>query len=375
MISVLRTFAMPLLGLITTLTLALLVVFLPHYYAGGTSSVEVGLQESSTVHNVVGYAVPASGCSDPNGCDRCVLQFNTNPIDQGADTKFDITLIPSSGSYQDAYWVHRCSLVEHTRAECDASHEAPPGDANHYDYWDNVYGGSGTLGTAPNGRSAKTSSLPPGNYLYRLAVRFNTHSGYVAARCQRILEVGNSNTVGIEVSTPDTPRTSNDITIDPGEQITLYWNSEKFSKCDGVNFTTGGATDGQTDAVTEPTAGNTKTYTVNCSSPSGGGANAGPGPSANASLNVTMTNYGTIDLTADPNFVHKGETTDLTWNIKDNPPASCTLNGPGIPSGTTLDKVNKPYSVAIYGVSTFTLTCPGGTDTATVRILPVIQET
>jgi hypothetical protein len=56
-----------------------------------------------------------------------------------------------------------------------------------------------------------------------------------------------------------------------------------------------------------------------------------------------------------------------------NVPETCTITGPGIT--TTPGSITGRLSATVNGESTYTMTCPGGSDTVTVEILPTVQET
>lgn len=160
--------------------------------------------------------------------------------------------------------------------------------------------------------------------------------------------------------------TDDNITIDDGDQIRLRWDSTNADTCSGSNFSTGSAADGTQSTVTEPNAGSSRTYSVLCT---------GPGGTANDSLVVTADATGGVPtLTANPVYVRVGSESTLTWNTAGNPPASCTLTGPEV-NMSSLSSGTGNTDVEIYGESTYTLTCPGGSDDATVFVLPVVQET
>jgi len=173
----------------------------------------------------------------------------------------------------------------------------------------------------------------------------------------------NAPTVILEVHnvTEDDSWTSDNITIAGGDQIELRWQSTNVSSCSGGNFATGGATSGLDSNVTEPAANTSRTYTVSCT-----------GSRGNASdVLVVTAGAGTVgEVEVDPSIVRKGDPVEVTWTGATD---ACTLTGPGVnmttsePSGST--------QITVNGESTYTLTCPGGTDTATVKVLPVIQET
>ena len=171
-------------------------------------------------------------------------------------------------------------------------------------------------------------------------------------------------TAQIEVRniTLDDSWTSDDITIASGDQIELRWESTNASSCSGGNFATGGLTSGTDSNVTEPAANASLPYTVSCTGSNGNATDV---------LVVTAGEGVVGEVTVDPSIVRKGDSVTVTWT---GASAACSLTGPGVSMAALADSSGST-SVVVNGESTFTLTCPGGTDTATVKVLPVIQET
>ena len=116
----------------------------------------------------------------------------------------------------------------------------------------------------------------------------------------------------------------NDQTINPGDTISLQWNSQNADSCAGTGpgFDTGAATQG-TDAATTPAANTTTTFTASCS---------GPGGNVSEDLVVTVRQL--------PNF--------------SQPSITHQLSG-------TFDPLTGAYS---YIDVTFNTTNNGGSDTA-----------
>lgn len=179
-----------------------------------------------------------------------------------------------------------------------------------------------------------------------------------------VVDNDNEPTATIEVRniTQDTGWTSESIVIAVGDQVELRWESTSVTNCSGSAFSTGGATSGSTNDVAEPAASSSKTFGINCTGNHG---------NASDSLSVTAAGGGVGEVTVDPPIVRPGDVTTVIW--KDSP-TTCTLTGPGL-NMTSLPDPDGSVEVTVNGESTYTLTCPGGTDTATVRVLPVIQET
>lgn len=259
---------------------------------------------------------------------------------------------------------------------------------------------------ASGSTDAETSGLAAGNYLYRLITYPNHHK----VQCDTTLTVEDEEIPeeptecedGIDndgdglidwssdpdcVGDPDDPDesgitatlevrndttgsgwTGNNITIDPDEQVSLRWSSTGSpNSCSGSGsgFSTGGATGGIDSTITEPSAGNTNNYTVVCNK-------TGAAP-ASDSLNVTTR--APVDIDADPKVVYQGEQSTVTWSTGSADPASCSVTGPEI-NLPTLSSSSGSEVVDVNGESTYTIDCGvSGTDSVTIRVLPVIQET
>lgn len=172
-------------------------------------------------------------------------------------------------------------------------------------------------------------------------------------------------TATLQVSTPDTSPTGGPINISDGEQITLSWSSTNATSCSGSNFATGDATSGTQASVTEPTAGNSTTYTLACT---------GTGGVGSYSLTVTgeMPNPPILSSTDEGEPVVYGTDSTFTYNVNGNNLASCSFAGPDVPGSVTTP--TGTFDVTIQGETNVTLTCTGGSDTATVRVVPQVYE-
>lgn len=169
--------------------------------------------------------------------------------------------------------------------------------------------------------------------------------------------------------------TSNDISIDPIDEIRLRWFSTNADSCAAVQpGASGFATEGLTGApgspvvdstINEPAAGTSFTFRIACT---------GPGGTGRDSLIVSAGTGGAVTLDGDPPFVPVGEDATLTWDTTTNDPAACTLTGPGV-NMSSLPSIIGSTDVPIFGESTFVLNCSGNTDDATIRVLPVVEET
>lgn len=95
-------------------------------------------------------------------------------------------------------------------------------------------------------------------------------------------------------------------TILDNEELQLRWSTTNADTCSGTNFGAGGATSNTLTApgaVTEPPAGDTRTYTITCTNSSGG----------SASESVVITTDSTVDLAvADLDMANQS-----TWTVTD----------------------------------------------------------
>ncbi len=164
--------------------------------------------------------------------------------------------------------------------------------------------------------------------------------------------------------------TGSDVTIAPTDEIHLQWSSTNADSCSGYNFSTGGSTGSTQTSVTEPTAGNSTTYTVVCSS----------GASQDSdSLQVTVEAGVGASLTADDTVVHSGDTVTLDWNVGTSDPSTCEIRlGNSALSGySTLSTATGSLNYTVNAESTVTLDCESGAnlDEVTIFVLPEFQET
>lgn len=157
------------------------------------------------------------------------------------------------------------------------------------------------------------------------------------------------------------------INIGPTDDLDLRWQSDNVTSCSGNNFTVPrNVVNGTQVYITNPPVGTSRTYTIICTGPNG---------SANDSVVVNAFGAGgPPSLTGIPVYVIRGDDADLEWNTNGNNPDSCTLSGPNV-NLTSLSGTTGSYNVTINGESTYTLQCPGGSDTTTIKVLPELQET
>lgn len=248
--------------------------------------------------------------------------------------------------------------------------------------------GGGNYSWTDNGVASDTSY----RYQIRMRVMFNTYtSGIVGTQTPACVvpppecpdgedcPADDAISVDLEIQRPDiTPGVWSDADITnlgATEDVYLKWDSNGATSCSGSNFTVGGQVDGQQNNVTEPQPEETKTYTVICTN----GSN-----SASDSISVTRVangdDGGGPSITAGPNPVNSGDESELVWST-----GSCAANettitadkgGTGLPDAyaTALPNTNGFDTVTITETTTFTISCPLGSDSVTVRARPVIYE-
>ena len=84
------------------------------------------------------------------------------------------------------------------------------------------------------------------------------------------------------------------------------------------------------------------------------------------------------ELTSSNRIVEEGSTVTLTWNTYNGDETSCTLRSGGntnLINTTTGDTSTGSATVIVTANTTYTLTCPGGTDTVNIEIVPTGYET
>lgn len=313
-------------------------------------SVEFGLAETSPAGAQGGYAIPASGGSNgviTHACDSSSTIAITISIPRPNNSSIDIdgTWYGSIGS------ATRGSAISVTNSSSGIRGTVTsvlvfPADQN-YDV--TVTGQYGTGG--------KDNPIQYFNYVADIGpVDCDTADGPDVD-----LKVRNNTTGSGWVDGP--------ITINTTDDLDLSWTSNNVVSCAGSQFSVpGNAVSGTQTTVSNPGAGATRVYTIVCGSDSSS--------AASDSVRVTaISGTGQLPtLTADPIYILKGGNTDLTWNTNGNDPASCTLTGPGVNLSPVSGNTGT-HTATVYGESTYTIQCPGGSDSVTIHVLPVIQET
>mgnify|MGYP001285499920 CR=1 FL=1 len=176
-----------------------------------------------------------------------------------------------------------------------------------------------------------------------------------------------SETVFVSSESPDAPTTS--LTADPTTVMVsgtsnLTWSSTDADDCSGVNFSTGGATSGNTTV----SLSSTTIYTVVCTNESG---------LSDSSATVAITNpvNPTLSISANPTTVRSGNQSTITWSASDVD--ACSVTGPGGFSFSTLS--GSELSGLITQKSTYNITCqaegnPDVSDNVVVNLAPLFEE-
>ena len=143
--------------------------------------------------------------------------------------------------------------------------------------------------------------------------------------------------------------------LTPGEEIEIEWDSTDADEClstNGPGFSTGSATDGTDNTVTEPTVGTAETYTVVCS---GTGGNS---PAASIIVEHIASN---ISVWAEPVLTEQNTAVMLFWDVTGHDPSACDMTGPNGFNFTLSTTTGSQMSDPIEGESDYTLTCgPNG---------------
>jgi hypothetical protein len=209
------------------------------------------------------------------------------------------------------------------------------------------------------------SNLPTGNHKYRFNVdtedSVSESNGYNNASAWSTVKV---------ISGTLTSSVSN---VPSGGSATLTWNTVNtlgFSTCKvettmGALVGTGTSGSVSTGPLTTET-----TYILSCE-----------GITLNNPFLVigVSGSIGTPDLSASNLLVNQGQPTTLNWNTNNGNEKLCTLAGGSIidnPLANDEGDVNTgSEQVTVNARTTYTLTCPTGTDTVTVEVVPRAYET
>ncbi len=153
--------------------------------------------------------------------------------------------------------------------------------------------------------------------------------------------------------------------IEPTDTVNLQWGSANASICNASRFDTAGAISGTATTVTEPSAGNTTTYLVQCTGASG----TRP---ATASVDVTTRSHKPT-LTPNSTMVTSGSKTALNYDLNGNPSCTFTSNDSTLNNVTVITDGAKTTG-AITQQTAYTLTCDGGSASTVINVEGNIQE-
>ena len=131
----------------------------------------------------------------------------------------------------------------------------------------------------------------------------------------------NSAEVTLQVNVNDNGWGTDDVSINSGEEVKLKWTSTDVDACTGNGFNVS-ATSGEDADVTEPTTGNSITYSINCSSDSVSAADdvddvydsitvtnvATATPTVNLEVSVNDSGWGSNDAS-----INTGDEVSLRW--------------------------------------------------------------
>ncbi len=180
------------------------------------------------------------------------------------------------------------------------------------------------------------------------------------------------------------PTASNPIFVDT--DVTLHWSMQNTRNCvftgPGGPISPFGGVGGSAVGAAPPASGSygltsikrdqAGTYRISCDG----------FPGAPTGVRVATVNLDVLHeakITVDPTVIRWGEETRVEWEHDES--SACTFTGTGLtntvgtPGGDGLRSGSQIIS-GITGERTFTIDCgPGGSDSATVRVLPTVQET
>ena len=150
--------------------------------------------------------------------------------------------------------------------------------------------------------------------------------------------------------------------INTGEEVSLRWSGTNINSCtgrgDGFDASSASGTDSD---INEPSFGTSTTYTVSCT---------GSGGTVADSLTVNVR--GGPTLTAEPYLTKQtsqgGGLSVISWDTKGTD--ACFLNGPGLLPDTRVNALGNLLIAVIEETQTFTITCPNGSASATINVVP-----
>jgi uncharacterized repeat protein (TIGR01451 family) len=152
---------------------------------------------------------------------------------------------------------------------------------------------------------------------------------------------------------PTVDITANPSSIARGQSSTLSWNSQNATSC-----TLSNAGSVSTSGSRSVSPYSTTTYTITCYNNNGNSA------FDSVTVNVNNTQSPTVDLTANPSSITRGQSSTLIWNSQNA--EYCNSNWGG--SNTSGSRSVSPYSTTTYTITCYNNEGVSASDTATVSV-------
>lgn len=377
-------------------------------------SVELGLAELSPAGESGGYAIPASGESDP----ACTATFEDRTNSSGQTYKaLVVNWNRGDWTFVRSYQIARCSLATHgspTGCNSAGAWWATPPWTRLYENHNYFSAGAGIGdGNSSLVVDSRSSNLANGQYFYRVNARFQSsgihnaalNSGYQGScggtdnpcpqnyytdtsyrdiTCGAVLTVGDEVVppppsdlaVQLQIAKAGTSNWGSSVQIVNGEEVKLRWQTTNASSCVALpptyNFGPTPANSGwlEDTSVDEPPTGQTYQYRISCSN------STGQSLVRSVSANKTSAiSYPPPVITVNERYVRRGTNVRIDWDIRTNPPGDCVLSGPGL-NITPVTPASGSMLQPIYSESTYRLECANsGASSVKVYVLPTIEET
>lgn len=340
------------------------------------SSVEVGIAEMSPNGESGGYAVPASGGSNPT----CSIWL---------DSSTGTTRVWYSVSSPNSLSIINSTLTE-TGATTQALGISTGSQTN--------AGGYAVPVGAPDGAGQYTYTVDVDDLYYDCHFGpkgIECHSHTLSSSCSTVLTGAGSPSASVDVTATlevcDDISTCANLSTSEGaapasldvdvesQNLTLRWVSADADAC-SLDFTANTSPNNSTGvSVTGPAIGSpAQPYTLNSCSDTASGDTTG-----SVTLNVTnvgppVTSCGaSYDISAQPKIIQKGDTSTLSW-INSTTGAICEVTGDGntYTAGPNSCSDTATRDVTPNTTTTYTLDCKDGTTpkTVTVQVVPSVDD-
>ena len=260
-------------------------------FDAGTRTLSLVCTESTDIHEL--------SCLDAFNPDTLFLSVNgladtiTCPPDVPPNTAPSVVVAgPASGSSGTNY----SFTITGTDAE---------GNALNYGVdWNNDGVADFVSGSMPSGTGVTVAQNWGTSGTYTFGARAIDDQGLASNWVTHIIAITTMPTATVEVQVNGGGWGSVDQTINPGDTVTIRWNSTDATTCTGTNLNTGGATNSAGVVVGEPAPNSSLTYTVECT-----------GPGGTISENVIVTTRQSPNLTEPSvNFSPSGTVDPVTGN-------------------------------------------------------------